>query len=523
MKISNKKFLVIPTKLFAMCLLICWYSPATAQSFEQVAPGAQHICTLDSSGQVECTTTPVATRFLPPDDLPLMREISAGQQHTCGITLDGGVECWGADAFGVLQVPEFDASVVSLSAGINHTCAIDENNQVQCWGLGTNGQLDVPDVPGGFVKVDAGREASCGIDVNGDIHCWSTIDSFVFDQPVEGPFIDLDLSVLSACGLTSNGDIDCFVLNDFVEITPPTNGPYSDLTVTIGSICGLGMDQLLDCSFREPTMFSADPMIEEFPLEVAFSSIERSAQVAGATPVCGVRAESGTISCFGDGPSEGFLPAPPGASSVVDANTASSFNLQLTAQVYSSTQVELFWNRVPSVFPQISVEVFRDDELIATTPNNISLFFNSNFGPNDEARYRVRTVDDAGNRGEFSNEILVNRITGVVTSSVQPIDNPRVDPAVRVSNINQSFFVGASTVLLTWQVDNPNDVEIAGFEVRVDDELLGFVENTVFSGELISRNVCNVFTVAALASDGSILDFSANDFSGSGFMSACRN
>ena len=132
-------------------------------------------------------------------------------------------------------------------------------------------------------------------------------------------------------------------------------------------------------------------------------------------------------------------------------------------------------------------------------------------------------MDDAGNRGEFSNEILVNRITGVVTSSVQPINNPRVDPAVRVSNINQSFFVGASTVLLTWQVDNPNDVEIAGFEVRVDDELLGFVENTVFSGELISRNVCNVFTVAALASDGSILDFSANDFSGSNFMSACRN
>ncbi len=513
MKINLHLYLCRALLCVPLFLLVAVCSPAMAQSFEQVDAGFAHVCALDTSGQVECTTTPIATRFLPPEDLPLMSAIAVGQQHSCGITLDGGVECWGVDAFGALQVPDFDAPVVTLSAGFNHTCAINENNQVQCWGLNSNEQLNVPDVPGGFVEVDAGREATCGIDTVGDIHCWSNVGAFVFDQPLEGPFIDLDVSIFHACGLTANGDIDCFVSQALRNLNPPTNGPYTDLTVTPTAICGLGMDQLLDCSFASPTSFTLDTQADQYPLDVAFSSIESSTITFGGVPICGVRAESGTVSCFGDGPQDGNLPPPPGAPSMAGSVNASNITLQLAASVYSPTQVELFWNRLPSAFPPLSVEVFRDDELVATTQNNASFFFNGDVGDNDEVSYRVRTVDDAGNSGPLSNEILVNSVTREVGQS-QAVDNPRADSLLQITNISSTFFGGSADgsgtqIFLFWEVDNPENVAIAGYEFRLNDRLIDFVQQEVFAGEIDTNGQCNVFSIAAIAEDGEILEFSS--------------
>jgi len=359
---------------FTLLLMVLLLAPkAFAQSFEEVAVGASHICALDNSGQVECTTTPIATRLLPPADLPLMAELAAGQQHTCGITLDGAVECWGSDAFGVLQVPSFDVPVASITAGFNHACALDVDGQAECWGLNTNGQLNVPDVEGGFVLLDAARNATCGIDAIGDIHCWSTDAFFNPGVPIAGPFIDLDLDANQACGLTANGEIECWASRERNNLSPPTNGPYTDMTVTNSAICGLRVDQFLDCSFAEPTIFDLDVRSEEYPLDTRLSSIERSNLQFGGVPICGIRADNGTISCFGGSDFDGSLPAPPGAGDTATAFNASNITLGLAARIYGRNQVELFWNRVPTAFPIIFVEVYRDDELLVTTQNKIIL------------------------------------------------------------------------------------------------------------------------------------------------------
>ena len=72
------------------------------------------------------------------------------------------------------------------------------------------------------------------------------------------------------------------------------------------------------------------------------------------------------------------------------------------AEIYGRNQVELFWNQVPGVFPLISVEVFRDDEILTTIDNSFSFYDMDSSISNDESRYRGRTVDDAGNVGQLS-------------------------------------------------------------------------------------------------------------------------
>ncbi len=516
------KFLKFKTAMLARCLLMMIFAgtapQAIAQSFEQVAVGAEHICALDVSGQVECTATATAHTRLPPENLPAMQTISAGQQHTCGITLEGGVECWGTNAFGVLQVPTFDAPVVDITSGFNHSCALDINNQVQCWGLNSNGQLDVPDIDGGFVKLGASRNASCGIDMNGDIQCWTTDAFYNTDIPIAGPFVDLGLDASQACALTASGDIECFAVRQGSEIAPPSSGPYIDFTVTSSAICGLRTDQFLDCSFRTPSNFTPDTGADQYPLDVRFSSIERSNFQFNGVPICGVRADNGTISCFGGTGSSTTLPVPPGADATAPTLTADNIVLGLTADIYQRNQVELFWNRLPAVFPPIRVEVYRDDELLTTTSNSFSFYDNDFNVTNEESRYRVRTVDDAGNVGEFSNEIVVNRFTLEVqlNDDVNGTENPRTERILRIQNLSVTAFAALindnDSFVLAWGVDNPTDISIAGYEIRINNEAVDFVTGTAFIGDGVNTSECRIYSVAAIAENGEILDFGSVSF-----------
>lgn len=509
---------ISPRLLFSALLLFFCVVPKThAQSFEQVAVGASHICALDASREVACSTTPIAARFLPPEDLPLMRQISAGQQHTCGVTVDDSVVCWGEDAFGVLQAPGFDAPVSSLSSGFNHTCAVDINNRVQCWGLNTNGQLNVPDIEGGFTKVDAARNASCGIDTSGDVHCWSTDSFFNTDVPIAGPFVEIDIDSNQACGIKANGDIECWAARDRLNHVAPTNGPYIDLTVTNSAICGLRTDQLLDCSFAAPTAVDINTASEEYPLDVLFTSIERSSLQFRGVPICGIRADNGTISCFGGSDTSATLPAPPGADSMVNSLNAANITLGLTAQIYGRNQVELFWNQLPGGFPPISVEVYRDDELLEVTPNSFSFYDNDSSVMSDESRYRVRTVDEDGNFGEFSNDVLVDRGNLSVSSIDSDADanNRRLGSQLSIENISFTAFVrfvNSDAFILTWEVDNDANVAFAGYEIRIDNEPVGFTESTTFIGGGANLDDCRIYSVAAVADDGAILDYSSVAF-----------
>ncbi len=499
------------------------YSPVFAQSYQQVAVGESHVCALDAAGQVDCNSTFEAQRYLPSSDLPLMRDISAGQQHTCGVTFDDTVTCWGNSSFGALQIPEMTDPVASISVGTNHTCAVHFNNEVTCWGLNTNGQLNVPVIDGGFVEIDAGRVSTCGIDTLGQAHCWSSDVFLQTAEPVQGPFIDVEAGVNHSCGLTIEGNIECWALRETFNITPPDSGPYTDLTVSNLAICGLGADQFLDCTFAEPLRFRSNDNRDDYPFDVAFTSIELGAASFVGVPVCGIRADDGTIDCFGGTGREGSrLPAPPGIDAVVTSVSASNISLSLVASVYDVNRLELFWNRVPSVIPSLSVEVYRDDELLAITQNGSSYyddsFQNVDSTSGDTVVYRVRALDVAGDVGDFSNEVVINRVTGEISldDGAQNVNNPRPDSGVRVRIINaQVIAAGASQGFYTldWEVENTTEMPLAGFEVRLNNEPVGFTSQTSFFGGQLDRTECAVFSVAAISEDGTVLDYGSTAIS----------
>ena len=189
------------------------------------------------------------------------------------------------------------------------------------------------------------------------------------------------------------------------------------------------------------------------------------------------------------------------------------------AEIYGRNQVELFWNQVPGVFPPISVEVFRDDELPTTTGNSFSFYDIVSSVTNEESRYRVRTVDEAGNVGQFSNEIVVNRVSlGVqIASDLTGVENPRTDGELRIQNLSVvafgRFVDDNDSFVMTWSADNPTNVTVAGFEIRIDNEPVDFVNSTIYSRDGADVNECRVFSIAAIADDGAILDYASVAFS----------
>jgi len=78
----------------------------------------------------------------------------------------------------------------------------------------------------------------------------------------------------------------------------------------------------------------------------------------------------------------------------------------LSAQVYSSTAAELFWDRATDDVLVSGYDVYRNDEKIVTNRDATS-FFDDTLQPGQRYDYSVVAVDNDGNRSEFTN-VTVN-------------------------------------------------------------------------------------------------------------------
>ena len=488
--------------LFATALLLpVW---ANAQSVAVLAAGSSHFCTLDDAGIVSCTTVPSAARLAEPEGLPALIDIAAGERHTCGITFEGGAVCWGDNFFNQLDVPELSAPLVSLAAGFNHTCAVDTEGEAICWGLNTNLQLEPPPTEGGFSQVDAARNYSCGIAANGDLVCWSTDGEISTNSVTPGPFIEIDSAINDRCGLDVNGDISCARF-----LSTPDNGPYVDLAVGPGAVCGLTQDGVLDCTINFLAAGIAAE-IEEVSANVRFTAIESGHapdQTFNQAPICGIREDDGSVLCFGGN----SLPTSADTVSTASVSVA-EISLGLSALAYDTNAVELFWNRQPTRFPPVLIEIFRDGELLTTTDAMFSFFDIDNVGES-QSTYAIRAVDEAGNTGPFSNEVTVSREVGGSGESSTDFDlvNPRIENNVRIENLRlmaPGFFAGNSngTIILTWDLLNESDLTVAGYEIRQNNTTLAFTRSNVYTNNSINNSFCGTFSVLAIGEDGQILE-----------------
>lgn len=506
--LANQFGLFVARFLIVALLAFLVTGMVQAQSFTAVAAGDSHICGLLDTGEVRCSTTISTTRYDIPNDAPLMSAISAGQQHSCGITLDGNAYCWGnemdnlgnninGNGFGELDIPAIDASLQSIAAGINHTCAVDTNGKAWCWGLNANGQSEPPDDT--FLKVDGGVNYSCGIRAAGDIACWTTdpryIDTDLVDDVV---FIDLDLSRANACGLSVDGTIHCWEQ----LFVPPANGPYVDIAVTNGSICGLTSAGELDCTFNYPDLSRDEAYAAaDYPQNLSLASIESNSDIFSGRTMCGVKTD-GELACWGGV----FEPGPPSIDGESADPAVSAIDLSLAATIYGRHSVELFWTPLPSFNNYLRVEVYRDDELITTVDARFS-YFDSEMVENDTSTYRVRTVGRFGDTGAFSNSQTVNRNSlSVVQEAGQDLINPHVESSVKVENL-QPVNVSRSLAIVNWNLSNPQNLPIAGYEIRVDGVVSAFTDSLIYVDRQRRDGYCRIYSIAAISLDGAILDF----------------
>jgi len=501
-----------PLRVHWILLLLATFSfsaSVKAQSFTDIATGNAHICGLLDTGEVRCAVQAFTPRLNIPDDAPILTQVTGGQQHSCGITLDGAGYCWGAvvneagifangNFFGELDIPPIDAPLIDISAGNNHTCAVDAENQATCWGLNTNGQTEPPDES--FVKVDGYENYSCGIRTEGDIVCWTTDTRYLDTELVSGNvFADLDLSRANACGLTNLGQILCWEnLQD-----PPSDGPYFDIAVTDGSICGLTASGELDCTFNFPDL-NREQAFEaaNYPVDLSLASIESRSDIFNSRTMCGIQT-NGAIACWGL-PFDGGLEPPSSSDDSVGPNNA-DLELGLTAAVYGRNSVELFWSPLPNSVPNLTVEVFRDDELITTTEAQFSFFDNSET-ENATTTYSIRVMDGFGNFSPFSNTITVDRDALEVVAEFGNLPRETNAFIVEITNIPATF---DSVGLVSWTIDNPDQLVVAGYEIRLNGRVIGFTESTVFVDSAPFDGFCRVYTVAAISPDGDFLGFAS--------------
>ena len=151
---------------------------------------------------------------------------------------------------------------VAVSAGDWHTCAIRAGSgAIECWGNNEYGQTDAP--AGSFSAVSAGYWHMCAIWAgSGAITCWGNNVFGETDAPA-GPFTAVSAGGAHTCGLRTNGAIECWGTNSTILWTTPE-------------------------AYEEVYDGRATPPAGSF-----------SAVSAGAEHTCAIRAESGTIECWG--------------------------------------------------------------------------------------------------------------------------------------------------------------------------------------------------------------------------------
>lgn len=180
------------------------------ESYTDVAIGGYSLCTLSVDGSPRCNVADHATRLAVPDGIGQFTSLSAGQTHICGITIDNTVRCWGDNFFSQQQVPATTASFIQLDAGRDHTCAVDSNDTLWCWGLDDSNQATPPDDGLGFIQVAAGSVSSCGIRTDRLVDCWGSDESVRQVPADLGFIIDIDVGRQSACGLSIDGSVQCW-------------------------------------------------------------------------------------------------------------------------------------------------------------------------------------------------------------------------------------------------------------------------------------------------------------------------
>lgn len=110
-----------------------------------VAPGALHVCSLSTSGEIACWGQVASWELQIPRDQPML-SIAAGGDNTCALGTDGTATCWGGHTVNPTGLDSGPPGVKfrQLYVGDGHACGIRLDSRATCWGNDMSGSTNAP-------------------------------------------------------------------------------------------------------------------------------------------------------------------------------------------------------------------------------------------------------------------------------------------------------------------------------------------------------------------------------------------
>ena len=255
-----------------------------ASGYTALAAGWDHVCALDTDGDVACTGDSGNDKTNAPDGQFIA--LDAGPSHSCGIRTTGTIVCWGLNNLGQTDAPS--GQFTDVSVGNANSCALRTDNTITCWGLNHAGQGNAPS--GEFTVVTAGHfDHACGLRADGTVTCWGTNDDGQTNAP-DGQFTTVAAGYIHSCGLRADGAITCWGNNDNGQTNAP-DGQFTTIVAGAHHSCGLRTNNTVACWGWNANGQTAAP------LDVTFSTL-----AAGFRYSCGVQLTDGIIGCWGRTP-----------------------------------------------------------------------------------------------------------------------------------------------------------------------------------------------------------------------------
>jgi len=430
--------------------------PSNTPPLTAIAAGDVHVCGLTETGSAFCWGDNDFGQLNAPEDETFIN-ITAGVNFSCGVTSDNRALCWGLNTHGEAEPPT-DERFQQLAIDTNTSCGLTLDGEASCWGrFGSTGRVDLaarlnPDAP--YSNIVINGNFACGLtDAN-------TISCALFNEPEGDNMIDLAASKYLICGLQWPGNLVCSSNNGTTAWVAHLNQRLSEINsgpdvvalhesgASDTRLCYSDIEGGFGCIVREfqsePTLPSVELLIPEAPVNltadvysestaelqwefnadtnifaIAGADIFRNGELLDTTAnrnsyidsslIAGVDYEYSVALIL----TTGARSAP---SSSITLNTGrgsggTGFSYTpvvrplsptgLAAFTYSSTEVELIWDRPASVPRNFSgYEIWRNHEFHDFT-RGVS-YFDINLEPGTLYHYDVVPVMQDGSIVGFS-------------------------------------------------------------------------------------------------------------------------
>jgi hypothetical protein len=163
----------------------------------------------------------------------------------------------------------------------------------------------------------------------------------------------------------------------------------------------------------------------------------------------------------------------------------------LASQVYSSTAIELFWDKASD--SEVSYEVRRDDQLL--TVNDGRSYYDEGLSPGTRYNYNVTALNTAGDT-LWTQGASVSTLGGSTDNTTAVMGTARIE--LRAETYSQS------AVEIFWNTDLLDASRIYNFDVYFNGQLVKTTDGRSYFQEGLTAGTDYQFSVTAVASDSSI-------------------